>query len=204
MSSNRARTIGVAGYMGSGKSRAAAFLAREGGMVIDADAVAKEMMNADAGIRAELGRAFGPEVLARDAVAFDVLGRRAFRSLDDLLRLNTVVHPALVMNLRARLAYAQSTTRVLDAALIPLWDIEDWFDILCWVDAPFEIRCRRLLRSTSLPEREIRRRMELQQELLPPPNGARWIVVRNAGTPDELDESLGSLARAVSPETFEP
>ena len=70
--------IGVAGYMGSGKSRCAEYLSRRGGSIIDADSLAKGMMNSSPAIKKSLSESFGNDVVVEDRILFDVLGGVVF------------------------------------------------------------------------------------------------------------------------------
>ncbi len=190
MSKTRGRVLGVAGYMGSGKTTVAECL--RGGMasVIEADAVAKELMNTDETIRRELGKAFGEDVLEEGKVLFDRLGTRAYASLDSMGRLNAIVHPPLLAVLSERLRSDAAFPCVLDAALIPYWHIEDWFDVLCWVDAPFGVRLARLCKKLALTREELERRMRLQEEMFGCPRRSPWIHIDNSGSVEALERSL--------------
>jgi dephospho-CoA kinase len=171
--------IGVAGFMGSGKSTCARFLARHGGFCIDADAVAKELMNSDKNIQNLLLAAFGPSVVVTGAVQFSELGRIAFASRDSLERLNRIVHPPLLDRLRHLTMKAHAGMCILDAALIGLWKIEHWFDRCVWIDAARDVRLNRLRACRGLDPAELELRMALQEELVPEPDAAPWIRIDN-------------------------
>ena len=70
--------IGVAGYMGSGKSTCAKYLSRGGGAVIDADSFAKDMMSSSPTIKKSLSESFGNGVVLEGRILFDVLGGVVF------------------------------------------------------------------------------------------------------------------------------
>jgi dephospho-CoA kinase len=172
-------TIGIAGYMGSGKSTISEILARLGAVVIDADSAAKELMNADAGIRGQLAAEFGSSIVDGEKLLFHALGNMAFHSLENMTKLNRIVHPALLRELDRRIRQIRNTMLVLDAALISLWKIEGWFDVVCWVDADFDVRFERLALKQNIPAEEIRRRMRLQEQIVKRPCGGRWREVKN-------------------------
>jgi dephospho-CoA kinase len=73
------------------------------------------------------------------------------------------VHPRLITLLDEKLYGAENTLCILDAALIPLWQIEKWFDILIWVRSGFDIRLKRLVSKKTLPEDIFIKRMLLMQ-----------------------------------------
>jgi dephospho-CoA kinase len=188
--------IGVAGYMGSGKTTCAAHLARDRGVIIDADAEAKQLMASDESIRRGLARDFGPDIILDDSVCFGTLGRKAFRSPESIRRLNAIVHPPLLRRLRAALDDSSAAVTVLDAALIPFWAIDAWFDRLLWIDASAGERFRRLRARLSLDPDTIRRRMRVQEAMFAPPDSAKWTVVRNESAKEDFHRATDAAIAA--------
>jgi dephospho-CoA kinase len=187
---NQPVRIGVAGYMGAGKSTCAALCAEMRGMrIVDADAEAKLLMENDTRIRDELALAFGPRVAGREAVDFSALGSVAFSTTGDMQKLNRIVHPPLVRRLRD-LVLSRPGPCILDAALIPLWSIDDWFDCLLWVRASPRVRLKRVCERTGLPEDRVRQRMHVQEALMSEPSGPNWTFVNNEGMRDDLASLL--------------
>jgi dephospho-CoA kinase len=193
------KRIGIAGYMGAGKSTAARILASSalagGGLIIDADLEAKALMTEDQTIRHQLAAAFGESIIGKDGLSFGTLGRIVFGSKEKLLRLNAIVHPALVRRLRSMLLQEHGEdSRIFDAALLPLWNIESLFDTCIWVHARFETRLERLQRTrTDLSEQALRDRMRMQEESLPAPVGMPWKQVDNNGDFEQLTGRLAAL-----------
>jgi len=185
--------IGIAGYMGAGKSTAARLLAAQAdAVIVDADQEAKTLMAADQGIRQELVLAFGGSIIGKDDLSFAALGKIVFSSREKLLQLNTIVHPPLVQRLR-RILFGPRNNRnsILDAALLPLWNIESWFDTCLWIHAPFEKRLERLRQTRGdLDEHALRDRMRMQEESLRAPDRTPWRRLRNDGSIERLAEAL--------------
>jgi dephospho-CoA kinase len=195
MSPSVVASIGVAGYMGAGKSTAVALLCRLcGGFVLDADAIAKEILQSDSSIRGEIVRAFGNDVADGSTLRFGRLGERVFASLDELQRYNRIVHPVVVAQLEKRMAAALPRLCILDAALIPYWGIEKRFDMLFWVDAPAEVRMSRLAAKGVLAPEMIANWMTLQQALFKAPSAKAWIFIRNSGSLAQLEEAVAAAA----------
>jgi dephospho-CoA kinase len=193
------RNIGIAGYMGAGKSTCAARIHLTLGVrIIDADAEAKALMQNDDRIRRNLERAFGPSVVASGAVSFAALSALVFSSAEKMQRLNDIVHPPLLDKLRALIVSLKEPV-VLDAALIPLWHIEPWFGRCLWVTAPASVRCERLRKKTSLGVRSVRRRMALQEAMVKAPSGPAWTIIGNQGTLSELLETTDGWCRTYRP-----
>lgn len=193
------KRIGVAGYMGAGKSTVAALIAEKGYALIDADARAKEIMGRNRRIKAALAGEFGAAVLERGRLSYAKLGKLAFSSARAVRRLNRIVHPAVVAGLRRMIVEGSAGPVVLDAALIPLWRIESWFDVLVWVRAPARTRFERLLAGTTLGREELKRRMDIQEELFDEPGGLPWRMVDNTGSANDLRRRLSFVERNAPP-----
>ncbi|MBD3243091.1 MAG: dephospho-CoA kinase [Chitinivibrionales bacterium] len=199
MNANRpqaASHIGLAGYMGSGKSTIAGLLTRGGYVVIDADREAKGVMEHSTDVRAKLADTFGDDVLSTEGIDFRALGAKVFQDLENLRKLNTIAHPPLLEHLRAKLESLADKKTVLDAALLPLWNHEAWFAQLWWVDCNRETRLQRVHAKTGLPQDTIRRRMDKQEQLYAPPPSPPWIRIVNDGDLPHLEETVAALLGA--------
>jgi dephospho-CoA kinase len=185
--------IGIAGYMGAGKSTVGRLLAarRPGAFLIDADHEAKALMAADRTIAGQLAAAFGGSIIKAGTLDFGTLGRTVFSSREKIEKLNAIVHPPLVERLCRILSVSSGRDMVLDAALLPLWRIETRFDACLWVEAPFDARLSRLKAARrDLDEASLRGRMRLQEETLPAPASPPWVRIDNAGSIDRLTGTL--------------
>ncbi len=201
MIERKKRKIGLAGYTGSGKSTAARLIQEEFSCrVIDADREAKKLMRCDTEIRQHLQQAFGTRVLTQQhTIDYAVLGEIVFSSYEMITRLNRIVHPPLLSRLYACIDEFTGQCIVLDAALIPLWNIDHWFDTRIWVDASLEKRVRRLQNKLSLQRDTIFPRCKLQEGLFSPPVGVpgerKWHIVDNNGSEYELFSQIRDVVR---------
>jgi dephospho-CoA kinase len=189
--------IGIAGYMGAGKSTCARSFASEDALIIDADAEAKWLMAQSSDIKESLRSAFGEAVVDADGeINTGVLGQAAFESIDTLLTLNGITHPPLVKYLSPIVSYCQKPLCIMDAALIPILGIESWFDICVWVAAPFETRLKRLLaKRPDLGEAELVKRMRMQEAVMGEPDGD-WVVVGDGKCKEYIANVLNKLRRS--------
>src|SRR5262249_46299508 len=86
--------VGLTGGIGSGKSEVSRRLAGHGAVLIDADAIAREMVAVGTPGLADVVAAFGAEVLRPDGTLNrERLGEIVFADPDELARLNGIVHP---------------------------------------------------------------------------------------------------------------
>ncbi|MBN1980007.1 MAG: dephospho-CoA kinase [Chitinivibrionales bacterium] len=183
-------TIGIAGYMGSGKSSAAAFLASRQAVVINADETAKVIIANNPTVRKRLVDHYGPSISTGTTLRFDVLGNLVFSSLGQLQQYNGIVHPLIIKELGTLLNRVTTGLCVLDAALIPYWNIEYWFDSLIWIEAQKQVRIRRICEKKQLSSLQVQQRMDLQESLVPAPAQDRWHYVVNDGPIEELQRAL--------------
>ena len=87
-------SVGLTGGIGSGKSSVSRLLAERGAVVLDADLMAREVVEPGTPGLAALVDAFGPDVLRADGTLDrEGLGRRVFADPEQLRVLNGIVHP---------------------------------------------------------------------------------------------------------------
>ena len=187
--------LGIAGYMGSGKSTFAHVLSQKGYTVFDADSIAKKLMNTSQDIKEKLVTAFGHTVLSDNEIQFSVLGNICFSSETKLAALNEIVHPPLIEHLETIICNEHAGPCVLDAALIPLWSIAQWFDRLYWVHASREARLKRLSKKLAIPMPDLEKRMQQQEQLFQEPTGDTWTTLLNDGTVEEFQEKISTVCK---------
>ncbi|MBD3420848.1 MAG: dephospho-CoA kinase [Chitinivibrionales bacterium] len=193
------RIIGIAGYMGAGKSQTAQLLAGKDDVVINADKEAKALMNSSQEIRYRLRTHFGSDVIMHSGIDFARLGDRVFIDKSSLLKLNRIVHPALIRELSVLLNNSAAAMTTLDAALLPLWSMDDAFDHLIWVDASHNCRFERLSRKAVLPRDQLEKRMHLQEEILSPPQQPGWHFFTNTTNDKiQLADNVAQLRSRLS------
>jgi dephospho-CoA kinase len=192
--------VGLTGGLGAGKSSVAQALVRAGARLVDADRLGHQVLE-DPRVKAELVRAFGPDVIAEDGhVRRDALGRLAFADPENLSRLNAISHPRLLALVRSALegfstAGLQGLV-ILEAALLVEWDLGAWCDEVVVVTAPEAERARRARLALGLSESEIEERLARQ---LPEEERVRYAdrVLVNDGTPEALLERATALAASL-------
>jgi dephospho-CoA kinase len=192
--------IGLTGGMGSGKTEVARMLAAHGARVIEADAVARELVSPGSSVLDDIVRAFGPGVLD-DGGELDrrALARAAFSSEDSVRLLNSITEAPLVDELVRRAFEMErddpAGVLVIDAALLVQWDVLDLFDVVVAVDSPVETRIGRLV-ADGFTEEDARRRIASQlpvEEL----RAAADIVITNDGSMEDLRRAVDRFWRSL-------
>jgi len=138
---------GLTGQIGAGKSTAAAILKSFGAAVIDADRIGREVVESSAELRRQLAETFGPEALNRDgSLNRAEVARRAFADESSRRKLNALVHPYLLHELRRQMASLARThdVVVIDAALLLEWNLDREMDEVLVVTATQSTRLDRL------------------------------------------------------------
>jgi dephospho-CoA kinase len=115
------RVIGLTGGIGTGKSTVAHMLAALGAVVIDADAIVRELQAPGSPALDEIARSFGPEVLdAGGGLRRDALAAVVFRDPEARRRLDAILHPRVGAEMARRAEAARRAGAALVVLDIPL------------------------------------------------------------------------------------
>jgi dephospho-CoA kinase len=88
--------VGLTGGIGSGKSTVASMLARNGAVVVDADEIARRIVEPGSPVLARLSEEFGSDIVRADGTLDrGLLAKRAFATERGTRHLNEITHPAI-------------------------------------------------------------------------------------------------------------
>jgi dephospho-CoA kinase len=186
--------IGLTGGIASGKSMVAARLRELGAVLVDADAIARDVVEPGTPGLAAVVRAFGPEILdAGGRLDRPRLGAVVFRDPAAREELNGIVHPLVREHAAAVIAGApEDAVVVQDIPLLVETGQESSFHLVVVVDAPDGTRVQRMIERRGMTEDEARSRMAAQA-----PRDVRLaaadVVLDNSGTPEELRNAVDRL-----------
>jgi dephospho-CoA kinase len=156
--------IGLTGGIGSGKSTVSSFLAEHGAVIIDADAITRQLQQPGQPLLQELADRFGPEILTESGeLNRPALASVAFSDPEALKDLNKIVHPAVAKEMDRQMNEVRHTDKVvvLDIPLLA----ENPRKGLCGVivvDVPVDLAVHRLVTFRSMNEADARARIEKQ------------------------------------------
>ena len=156
--------VGLTGGIGSGKSTISSLLEGKGAVIIDADAIVREVQLPGSSVLAELAEKFGSEVLAADgSLDRQAVANIVFTDPDALKALNAIVHPAVGKEMNRRMIEQRTTDHVvvLDIPLLT----ENPREVLqgkIVVDVPVEVQVERLVKYRGFDEADARARISRQ------------------------------------------
>ncbi len=186
--------VGLTGGIGSGKSTVSAALAARGAVVVDADAVARDVQQPGSPVLAAMAERFGADVLAEDGSLDRVkVAGIVFTDPEALAALNAIVHPAVgaEINRRVREQVATDHVVVLDIPLLTE-NPRDGLQGKIVVDVPVETQVERLVRFRGFDEADARARISRQATREQRLEGASF-VVDNSGTLQDLEPQIVEL-----------
>jgi dephospho-CoA kinase len=186
--------VGLTGGIGAGKSEVSRRLAAHGAVVIDADAIAREVVAPGTPGLAEVVAAFGPEVLAPDGhLDRPKLGDIVFADEQRRARLNGIIHPRVAARMAELEAAAGPAAIVVhDVPLITENQLAAGYDLVVVVDVPPRLQLDRLVRHRGLTREQARARMAAQASRADR-LAIAGIVIDNSGSLAELDRLAGEL-----------
>lgn len=158
--------VGLTGGIGAGKSTVAGLLSAHGALVIDADAISRELVEPGSPVLQELVDHFGSQVLRPDgSLDRGRLAHEAFTSPDGTAALNAIMHPRIREESVRRLAAAEATGAevvVYDMPLLVETGQSELVDLVVVVDVPVEVQIARAVGLRGLDEVDVRRRLDVQ------------------------------------------
>jgi dephospho-CoA kinase len=185
-------TIGLTGGIGSGKSTVSSRLAELGAFIVDADLVAREIVEPGQPALAELAEAFDGVLNPDGTLNRAELARQAFATPEATEKLNAITHPRIRTRTEELFKEGRESgaqVLVYDMPLLIENGEVDKVDHVLVVDAPDELRIDRLVQHRGLDEDDARRRIAAQIDRATRLNAADT-VLDNSGTVEQLLEQV--------------
>lgn len=161
------RLIGVTGGIASGKSTVARYLGERGATVIDADQLARDVVEPGEPALAAIAEAFGTQMLTADGrLDRAALGALVFRDAAARERLESITHPAV----QARMAELLRAARAADPDAVVVYDVPLLveialpydFSLIAVTEAPLPVRIERLMARNNLDRAQAEQRIAAQ------------------------------------------
>ncbi|MFW5474247.1 dephospho-CoA kinase [Knoellia sp. CPCC 206450] len=186
--------VGLTGGIGSGKSTVARTLADLGAVVVDADAVAREVVEPGEPALAAIRDRFGDDVFGEDgSLDRPALGRVVFGDAAALADLESITHPAIWRRTAELLEQAPNdAVLVHDMPLVVEKSMGADYHLVVVVGADEDERLTRLVRDRGMSEKDARSRIAAQADD-DARRAAADVWLDNDGTPEQLEVEVRRL-----------
>src|SRR5690606_31772289 len=188
--------VGLTGGIGSGKSTVGRRFTELGGTVVDADRIAREVVEPGSRALRAIVERFGEDMLGEDgALDRPALARIVFADPAALADLEGITHPAIWELTATRMATARRNGIVVhDMPILVEKGLASAYHLVVVVDAPAEERLRRLVEDRGMDAADARARIAVQATDAQR-RAAADALIPNTGTIDELRQAVDALWR---------
>lgn len=190
--------IGLTGSIASGKSTISAMLKEKGYPIIDADLVARLVVEPGTSTLSEIERVFGDQVMNKDGTLNrEVLGQLIFHEPAKRKQLNDLMHPAIraeMLRQRDELLERGEQTLIMDIPLLFESHLQHFVDKILVVSVTEEMQLQRLMQRNSLSEEEAKARIQSQLPISEKEKGADAVIYNNGS----IEQSKGQLERIIA------
>jgi dephospho-CoA kinase len=195
------RVLGLTGGIGSGKSMVAQMFARLGAVVIDADQVAREVVEPGQPALEQIAAAFGPDVLLPDGhLDRPKLAEIIFANAAERAKLDAITHPRIRTRMDELIKARRSGPGVLIVDIPLLYESERRTSvekvIVVWVDPQTQLR--RIRQRDGLSAEAARQRIAAQMPLEAKRARADH-VIDNSGTKEDTRRQVEGIYHQYAP-----
>ena len=188
--------IGLTGSIASGKSTVAEMLREKGFPIVDADEIARLVVEPGTSVIKKISQTFGTEVLNEDGTLNrEKLGERIFGDVKERGKLNAIIHPAIRSEmLRQKEMWISNgaTTVIMDIPLLFESKLQSLVDKILVVSVTKDIQKQRLMARNQLTEKEAFDRINSQLPMEMKEEGANGVIYNN-GTREKAGEQLQAI-----------
>ena len=188
------KIVGLTGSFGTGKTSVASVFKSLGAKVIDADKIARSLIEKNGPERGRIVAAFGPEILAASGrINRSKLAGAVFGNKNALARLNRIVHPGVIRRIKAIVKTSgRDAVVVIDAPLLIEAGLLNIVDKLVIVSSSKKRQIERCRKKFRIKREEVLKRIKSQMSLKKKIKMADF-VVKN----DSTMSAMRSRARKV-------
>jgi dephospho-CoA kinase len=191
--------VGLTGGIGSGKSTVAALLAEHGAVVVDADAVTRDVQRAGTPVFDAMVDRFGPGIVAPDGeLDRAAVAEIVFTDAEALGDLNAIVHPAVGAEIVRRMEALARTDEIVVLDVPLMVESRRAYPVagLIVVDVDPDVAVGRLVEHRGMREPDVRARMTRQASRAERLARADR-VIDNSGTLDDLRRQVDDVWRWI-------
>lgn len=198
--------VGLTGSIASGKSLVAGYLQQMGVALVDADILAREIVEPGEPAWEDIRLRFGEEVINADqTIDRGALGAQIFADASARRELEAFTHPRIAQRLRERAEHyrlAGEAWMVYDAALLVENNAHTWLNALVVVAVDPQVQRERLMRRDGLSVDEAQQRIDSQMSVAAKVEVADFVIDNN-GTREETRAQVDDVLRQLK-QRFDP
>ena len=185
--------VGITGGIGSGKSAVTHCFEQRGITVVDADLVARVVVEPGTPALAAIAAHFGPQILQADGTLDrPALRRRVFADETERLWLERLTHPLIGEEIVRQIHASGSPYTILSSPLLLDTSQKALVDCVVVVDAPETLQLERTMQRDSNDAAQVQRIMAAQMSRAERPERAD-IVIDNSGSLADLEQAVEEL-----------
>ncbi len=185
--------VGITGGIGSGKSAVTRCFEEHGITVVDADLVARVIVEPGKPALAEIAAHFGPGVIQADGTLDrPALRSRVFADESQRLWLERLTHPLIGEEIVNRISASRSPYTILSSPLLLDTSQHTLVDCVVVVDAPESVQLQRTMQRDGNDEAQVKRIMAAQLTRAQRLERAD-IVLDNSGSLEDLAQAVEEL-----------
>jgi dephospho-CoA kinase len=185
----------LTGGIASGKSTVARSLVSRGAILVDADEIAREVVEPGTPAWSKIVEHFGPGVLLGDRrIDRTKLAEIVFNDRAKLALLNEITHPEVMRRIADRLEELKETDHIVivDVPLLTEVGARDMFDMIVVVDAKQDVQIERMRATRGMDDDAARARIAAQAIAEDRAAIADWLI-ENDGSLEQLEHETGRL-----------
>lgn len=190
--------IGLTGSIASGKSTVSKMLEQKGYPIVDADIVARQVVEPGTDTLKEIEKLFGSEVIKADgSMDREKVAALIFTDPAQRKRLNDIIHPAIrteMLRQKNEFIAAGHQTVVMDIPLLFESKLQHFVDKILVVSVTEENQLARLMERNGLNEKDARSRIASQLPMFVKEEGADAVIYNN-GSVDEAARQLDKILK---------
>lgn len=192
---NKPFVVGVTGQTGAGKSLAVCLMAQADWLTLDADAIARRVVQPNTPCLAALVERFSSDILYDDgSLNRQKLADVAFATPEDTAALNAIVHPAVIEVITNALKKTDLPVVLIDAPLLFQAGLDNLCDVTVAITAPEAERIRRICERDGISKEQAMARINAQ----PSEDYYRkraTFVLENDGDESSFSEKIETLCK---------
>lgn len=162
------KIIGITGLTGAGKGTVAQRLVAHGAYHIDADKVARDVINNSETVKKQLQNRFGDDIIGKDGeIIRPILASKAFADKESTEALNAITHPAVTEKIKEIIGEKEKENCkavIIDAIALFESGEDKLCDFTVAVVAPMEIRLERIMQRDSITLEKAMERINAQKD----------------------------------------